>query len=273
MKYKKTMKKRVFRLTESQIDRLSKRLLKESYLGIIMPEDTMCEIICKLKLAKYGSKGDVVKMIQHLLYANQYNTKYSGGGMKGDYCYKDYKECDGIFKNQTETAVKEFQKYAGIKVDGVVGYETWKAMCSKLQFTDSVVKDKFCLDCPCDDNFQNDFQDIDVFDPIKSIDSIDCEKLKKCVKDHILITTAPDYLGFEKCIGKEQKTDMDQSDWDNLNGKGYVKQCEWYNSKNEYIINCPDYLNCQSGPNKDMRYCNSKAIQSCIANGCTKATY
>jgi hypothetical protein len=45
-----------------------------------------------------------------------------------------------------------------------------------------------------------------LFDPIfKSIDSIDCEKLKKCVKDHILITTAPDYLGFEKCIGGGDK--------------------------------------------------------------------
>ena len=193
------MKKRVFRLTESQIDRLSKRLLKESYLGIIMPEDTMCEIICKLKLAKYGSKGDVVKMIQHLLYANQFNVKYSGGGMKGDWCYKDWRRCDGLFKNHTEDAVKDFQDYAGIKVDGIVGYNTWKAMCDKLTFTDSLPKDKFCLDCPCDD-FNDNFNDIDTYNPIEVIDELGCDTLKKCVKEYIL-KPAPDYVGFESCIG------------------------------------------------------------------------
>ena len=175
------MKKRVFRLTESQINRLSKRFINEGYMGLISYDDTMCEIICKRKVAKYGSKGDVVQMIQHLLYINQYNTKYSGGGMKGDYCYSDWRECDGLFKNQTKTAVEEFQRFAGIKVDGVVGYETWKAMCSKLTFSKSLPKDKFCLQCPCDDfqdDFQDDFKDIDVINPIfNEIDNIDCDKL------------------------------------------------------------------------------------------------
>jgi hypothetical protein len=194
------MKKRIFRLTESQINRLGKRFLVESVMGSVTYQDTICVIICNEKVAKYGSKGDVVKMIQHLLYVNQFNYKYSGGGMKGDYCYKDYKECDGIFKNQTETAVKEFQKYAGIKVDGVVGYETWGAMCSKLQFTDSVVKDKFCLDCPCGDNLQDDFQDIDTYNPGKDIDDIDCEKLKGCVKKYIYGSALPDFPGFLDCI-------------------------------------------------------------------------
>jgi hypothetical protein len=206
------MKKRVFRLTESQIDRLSKRFLKESY-GLITYQDTICEIVCKEKVAKYGSKGDVVRMIQHLLYANQYNTKYAGGGMKGDFCYKDFRECDGIFKNQTKTAVEEFQRDAGIMVDGVVGYETWKAMCDNLTFTESLPKDKFCLDCPCDNNFQDDFKNIDVFDPIKSIDSVDCEKLKECVKEYIF-RPAPDYIGFEKCIGGGDKQKIvNERDW------------------------------------------------------------
>lgn len=201
------MKKRVFRLTESQLKRLSKRFLNESY-GLISYQDTICEIICKEKVAKYGSRGDVVQMIQHLLYANRYNTKYAGGGMKGDFCYKDFRECDGIFKDHTKNAVEDFQRDAGINVDGVVGYETWKAMCSKLTFTKSLPKDKFCTKCPCDDfqddfqdNFQDDFKDIDVFNPIKEIDTIDCEKLKKCIKDFILIRTNPDYIGFEQCIG------------------------------------------------------------------------
>ena len=68
------MKKRIFRLTESQIDLLSKRFLNESYV-LITYQDTICEIICKEKVAKYGSKGDVVKMIQHILNVNQFNVK------------------------------------------------------------------------------------------------------------------------------------------------------------------------------------------------------
>lgn len=233
------MKKRVFRLTESQIERLSKRFLNESY-GLITYQDTICEIVCKEKVAKYGSRGDVVKMIQHLLYANKYNTKYSGGGMKGDYCYIDFRDCDGIFKDHTKNAVEDFQRVAGINVDGVVGYETWKAMCSKLTFTKSLPKDKFCKDCPCDDfqdDFKDDFKDIDVFDPIKGIDSIDCEKLKKCVKDHILIP-GPNYLGFEKCIGGEVNG---KSSWSCMVCKDTFKS--GYIDKQPKIINDPNYKN------------------------------
>lgn len=245
------MKKRVFRLTESQIQRLSKRFLVESVMGSVTYQDTLCVIICKEKVAKYGSKGDVVKMIQHLLYVNQFNTKYAGGGMKGDFCYKDYKECDGLFKNQTETAVEEFQKYAGIKVDGVVGYETWKAMCSKLQFTDSVVKDKFCLYCPCDDNYQDDqddFQDIDTYNPGKEIDDIDCEKLKGCVKKYIYGSPVPDFTGFFKCIeGNAKKREPRQGD----------------------CGGCPKTINCQPGPSRDLTMCQSDFIKKCVANDCT----
>jgi len=209
---KNNMKKRVFRLTESQIDRLSKRFLNESY-GLITYQDTICEIICKEKVAKYGSKGDVVQMIQHLLYANQYNTKYAGGGMKGDFCYKDFRECDGLFKNQTKTAVEDFQRDAGIKVDGVVGYETWKAMCSKLTFTVSLPKDKFCKECPCDDNEQNNFNDKDTYNPIKGdeINDIDCEVLKNCVRKYIYGSPAPDWSGFLECISNNSKQKKDRS--------------------------------------------------------------
>jgi hypothetical protein len=252
MKYKKTMKKRVFRLTESQIDRLSKRLLKESYLGIIMPEDTMCEIICKLKLAKYGSKGDVVKMIQHLLYANQFNVKYSGGGMKGDWCYKDWRRCDGLFKNHTEDAVRDFQDYAGIKVDGIVGYNTWKAMCEKLTFTDSLPKDKFCQDCPCDD-YQEDWdKDIDVYDPINVTDDMSCEEIKYCMEKYLFLSPVPDYSGFMECVYNNAMKNKPKQD-----------ECG----------DCPKTIDCMPGPGKDMGRCNSNYIKKCIADGCTKVTY
>jgi hypothetical protein len=242
------MKKRVFRLTESQIDRLSKRFLNESY-GLITYQDTICEIVCKEKVAKYGSKGDVVRMIQHILNVNQFNSKYAGGGMNGDFCYKDYKECDGLFKNQTKIAVEQFQKTVpSLRVDGVVGYETWKAMCSELTFTDSVRKDKFCADCTCDDNYQDDFQDIDTYNPGKEIDDIDCEKLKGCVKKYIYGSPVPDFTGFFKCIeGNAKKREPRQGD----------------------CGDCPKTINCQPGPNRDLTMCQSDFIKKCFANGCT----
>ena len=246
------MKKRIFRLTESQIDRLSKRFLNESY-GLITYQDTICEIICKEKVAKYGSKGDVVKMIQHLLYVNQYNTKYAGGGMKGDFCYKDFRKCDGLFKKETQTAVEEFQgSTVHLQVDGVVGYETWKAMCSELTFTDSLPKDKFCAECPCDDNGQNDFNDKDDFNPVKGDERYDvdwdCEALKNCVRKHIYSSPLPDYKGFLSCItDNAKKSEPRQGD----------------------CGDCPKTINCQPGPGRDLAMCQSDFIKKCVANKCT----
>ena len=134
-------------------------------------------------------------------------------------------------------------------------------------------------DCKCDDYDKNQENDFNYDDPKKIIDDINCDTLKKCVYDHILIP-APDYNGFNKCIGFGQKGDMDETDYSNLEKDGFVEGCAWHIRTNktstkgyEYIIECPDYLNCMPGPNKDMRYCNSKAIQACKTKGCTKITY
>ena len=245
------MKKRIFRLTESQTDRLSKKFLNESY-GLITYQDTICEIVCKEKVAKYGSKGDVVKMIQHILNVNQFNVKYAGGGMNGDFCYKDYKECDGLFQIQTQTAVKQFQKKYGLMVDGVVGFDTWEAMCRELTFTESVPQDKFCTQCPCDDNGQNDFNDKDDFNPIKGDERYDmdwdCEALKHCVRKYIYGSVAPDYDGFRECIeGNAKKRKPRQGD----------------------CGGCPKTINCQPGPGRDLTMCQSDFIEKCVANKCT----
>ena len=39
--------------------------------------------------------------------------------------------CDGHFGASTEKAVKKFQKSKKLKVDGIVGYNTWKALTKR----------------------------------------------------------------------------------------------------------------------------------------------
>lgn len=270
VKLSESEKNRILSLYEG---RYVKNIINEAYYGIIQEQDDICEIICKRKMAQYGSNGDVVRMIQHLLTANGYNPKYEGGGMNTG-CSKNYKTCDGLFRNHTRDTVKEFQRAYGLVVDGKVGYQTWKKMCEVIKFTSSVTKNMFCKDCNCDDQKQD--NDFIYDDPKKIIDDINCDKLKKCVKDYIMIP-APDYYGFDKCIGIGQKGDMDDEDYSNLEKDGFVEGCTWYIRTNENtsgykrIISCPTYLDCMPGPNKQhMRYCNSEAIKKCKAAGCTK---
>lgn len=63
-------------------------------------------------LSKYGSSGSEVKSIQKKLKQWGY---YDGN-------------VDGIYGSKTLSAVKKFQKKNGLKVDGVVGNETLKAL-------------------------------------------------------------------------------------------------------------------------------------------------
>ncbi|MFC0190148.1 L,D-transpeptidase family protein [Fictibacillus aquaticus] len=61
---------------------------------------------------KKGSKGEDVKRLQRRLTDLGYSTK----------------GVDGIFGANTEAAVKRFQSAKKLKVDGVVGAATWKAL-------------------------------------------------------------------------------------------------------------------------------------------------
>jgi N-acetyl-anhydromuramyl-L-alanine amidase AmpD len=56
---------------------------------------------------KYGSKGELVKVLQELL---------------------NLREVDGIFGKQTRTAVMGFQRSNGLSQDGIVGPMTWKRL-------------------------------------------------------------------------------------------------------------------------------------------------
>ena len=59
----------------------------------------------------YGSKGSDVTELQKLLNNNGYNLSV-----------------DGIFGNQTMSAVKDYQKKNSLAVDGIVGNNTWGAL-------------------------------------------------------------------------------------------------------------------------------------------------
>jgi peptidoglycan hydrolase-like protein with peptidoglycan-binding domain len=73
-----------------------------------------------LPILRRGSKGEQVKFLQDML--NQADRKQNFGNPPP-------LKVDGDFGPQTETAVKNFQKYYGLVIDGVVGPKTW----AKLQ--------------------------------------------------------------------------------------------------------------------------------------------
>ncbi|MSS43209.1 hypothetical protein FYJ27_05615 [Anaerosalibacter bizertensis] len=64
-----------------------------------------------------NARGNLTKIIQKRLRAKGYNIGKAG--------------VDGIFGKDTENAVKSFQKDNGLKVDGIVGRNTWKELFRK----------------------------------------------------------------------------------------------------------------------------------------------
>jgi peptidoglycan hydrolase-like protein with peptidoglycan-binding domain len=68
--------------------------------------------LAKSGILKKGSKGDSVKELQRILTAKGYNTK----GL------------DGFFGQNTDKAVRQFQKARGLAVDGIVGPNTKKEL-------------------------------------------------------------------------------------------------------------------------------------------------
>lgn len=68
---------------------------------------------------KRGSKGSYVTLLQTLLLNRNYSLPRYGA--------------DGDFGSETEKAVKQFQQDWGLKVDGIVGRDTWKALESSME--------------------------------------------------------------------------------------------------------------------------------------------
>jgi len=258
---------KVIKLKESDLQRIVKKVISESYEGgSIQIGDVPCDIHCKRKLAKSGSNGDVVKYIQHLLAVNGFNPKYQGGGI-GLECTDLYQGCDGKYRKHTKDAVMEFQRKYKLSVDGVVGYDTLNKMCEVLKPKSATPKktleayNKLCIkqcqckklssDKPSPKSKDLDFDDIDVYNPLNKVE---CETLKGCVYKYILTDKGlrpsgkVDFTGFRGCLGLN---DVD------LKGCG----------------KCPKYVNEMPGMRWDGKPIEkrSKFIQDCMNIGCTKS--
>lgn len=68
---------------------------------------------------RYGSKGSCVSNIQGMLNWDLGNTTIAGS----------YLTVDGSFGTNTKNAVIKLQKAKGLSADGIVGSNTWKALC------------------------------------------------------------------------------------------------------------------------------------------------
>ena len=78
------------------------------------PDSATTEYTLGTRTLKDGSKGTDVKAMQEFLLQLEYSLPKYGA--------------DGEFGSETESALKKFQKKAGIKQDGIYGSETHQAL-------------------------------------------------------------------------------------------------------------------------------------------------
>ena len=222
-------------------------VLNEAVLPIIQEGDDLCDILCRRKQAKFGSNGPVVAEIQSALAKCGFNVEKEGGGInKG--CKDNMQLCDGKFRKETEKAVKEFQKSAGLVQDGSVGYKTLTALGS--QSASSVGG---CIDLPkCDCNEKdnnNDNSDDAKSDWWNLIDGSskmnDCHTINKCL-----------YKAINGCKGSNDSYCFQNTFFkcmrDGGPKKGGDRECG----------NCPKYLDFGMGELPQYR--------ECVKKGCSK---
>lgn len=87
-------------------------LTSDGIVGPLTWQALYTEAPVNMPVLKFGSSGAEVSTVQEILTITKH---YSG-------------KIDGIFFAGTEKAVRNFQKSFGIKSDGIVNQETWKAL-------------------------------------------------------------------------------------------------------------------------------------------------
>ena len=90
------------------------------------------------QILRRGDRGSLVKDLQNYLAGNKGGkiTAEDGSKVSLGYYFNPGK-IDGIYGPRTESAVKRFQKHAGIKVDGIAGPQTYNALRKKTKASDN----------------------------------------------------------------------------------------------------------------------------------------
>ena len=212
-------------------------LILEQYEGgSIKKGDEPCHIWCKVKLAKRGSNGDVVKMIQFLLSADgilgDFSGEYGNPGVN-EGCGSDWTKCDGKYGTDTEAAVEEFQKlFSGLQIDGKVGENTLNALCEAIvqewveKYTHVNMKGFILCDKQCNCN------DI----------KIDIE-----IEDSDDITDVIDNIGGDPDLDDWYIEIPQRDDGDHWNSCKRIKACLYYASRKDSLIFSSNFINCMQG--------------------------
>jgi hypothetical protein len=190
---------------QKNLGNLFKTILTEQSAECVLPSDDLCAILCKAKVAKNGCPiSDVVKQLQNGLINGGFNPDKQGGGMI-EGCKEDYTKCDGKFRNETEQATIEFQKtIPGLTPDGIIGYNTLKAMIDK-----GLIKEP---QCKCDEVIKKrDERRTRIKKGTKWYEKInkdgwqydDCATIKYCLSVALEKGTTFSYDAFIKCFEGE----------------------------------------------------------------------
>lgn len=86
--------------------KLKNEIVIQGYAKFHSMQVTNEDILNKAPVIRYGARGNITKLIQERLSINN----------------------DGIFGNETRNSVVDFQRENGIKIDGIVGFDTWKCL-------------------------------------------------------------------------------------------------------------------------------------------------
>lgn len=84
-------------------DKYGKRLVEDGKLGELT--------LSACPTLKYGSRGNITKIMQKLLKKKGYKL-----------------DLDGVFGNQSQKAIKDLQKKNKLTCDGIVGKNTWSKL-------------------------------------------------------------------------------------------------------------------------------------------------
>ena len=246
-------------LSEKNVDSLIKSVLKEAYLPLIQEGDDLCDILCGIKQAKFGSNGDAVKMIQSALAKCGHNVEKQGGGII-EGCKDDYTKCDGKFRLETKKAVEDFQDKNQKTKDGSVGQETLKALINGkcLENPNCDCTKVTQQDTPKDGDTQ--FADTEMWWTLigKKNDTYgDCKKINACLYSTLTSSPVFNWDNFVKCMETKIDTPIP------------VLRDE----KKIGCAGCPEYINRMPAPGKPFDQGKRAMEDNCIKLGCSRVAY